>query len=46
MAKKRMRILKVKGTNNPADLGTKHLKVEDIDRHLAFSGVLIPDWPQ
>ena len=44
VAKKRMHIQKVKGTENPADLGTKHLKAEDIDRHLRFSGILIPDW--
>ena len=33
---KRISVRKVKGTENPADLGTKHLKVEDISRHLDF----------
>ena len=35
---KRLRVKKVKGTDNPADLGTKHLKFEDIEKHLAFLG--------
>lgn len=36
VADKRMRIQKVKGTENPADLGTKHFKADDIDKHLRF----------
>ena len=35
---KRLSVRKVKGTENPADLGTKHLKSEDIVRHLGFLG--------
>ena len=35
---KRLSVRKVQGTNNPADLGTKHLKAEDIARHLKFLG--------
>ena len=33
---KRISVRKVKGTNNPADLGTKHLKAEDTSKHLDF----------
>ena len=36
LAQRRLSIRKVKGTNNPADLGTKHLKLEDIERRLSF----------
>ena len=36
VAAKRMRIQKVKGAENPADLGTRHLKADDIDKHLHF----------
>ena len=35
---KRLSVRKVKGAENPADLGTKHLKSEDIVRHLGFLG--------
>ena len=33
-ARDRVKIAKIKGDINPADLGTKHLKSEDIDKHL------------
>ena len=33
---KKIAVGKVKGTENPADLGTKHLKSEDIEKHLSF----------
>ena len=35
VADKKLVVAKVKGTENPADLGTKHLKAEDIDKHLS-----------
>ena len=35
---KRLSVRKVKGVDNPADLGTKHLKSEDIAKHLKFLG--------
>ena len=35
VADKKLAVAKVKGTENPADLGTKHLKAEDIDKHLS-----------
>ena len=34
-------LTKVLGTNNPADLLTKHLSRPDMDRHLGFSGLII-----
>ena len=36
VAEKRVVVQKVKGESNPADLGTKHLKLEDLDKHLTF----------
>ena len=36
LAQRRLSIRKVKGKENPADLGTKHLAYEDIERHLSF----------
>ena len=36
VAKKKLFIAKVKGVDNPADLGTKFLKSDDIDKHLTF----------
>ena len=36
LTQKRLSIRKVKGTENPADLGTKHLKLEDTEKHLTF----------
>lgn len=33
---KKLSVKKVKGTDNPADLGTKHLKIDDIKKHLTF----------
>lgn len=36
LAQRRLSIRKVKGLDNPADLGTKHLKIEDIEKHLTF----------
>ena len=38
LSQRRLSIHKVKGTENPADLGTKHLKFEDILKHLSFLG--------
>ena len=38
LSRKRLSIRKVKGTENLADLGTKYLKFEDIERHLRFLG--------
>ena len=38
VSKKRIRIRKVRGTDNPADLGTKHLKIEDITEHFELLG--------
>ena len=35
---KRLSIKKVKGTENPADLGTKHLNFDDTEKHLRFLG--------
>ena len=35
---KRISIKKVKGVDNPAVLGTKHLKAEDTQKHLSFLG--------
>ena len=35
---RRLSVRKVTGIENPADLGTKHLKFEDIVRHLEFLG--------
>ena len=43
LSKKRLSIKKVKGCNNPADLGTKHLKFEDIERHLSTIGYSFQD---
>ena len=34
----RLSVRKVKGVENPADLGTKHLKFDDIEKHLHFIG--------
>ena len=34
---------KVKGVDNPADLGTKHLKFDDIERHLSTIGFSFRD---
>ena len=34
-------LTKALGTNNPADLLTKHLGRPDVDRHLRFSGLII-----
>ena len=36
VAKKKIGVAKVKGTDNPADLGTKYLRSEDVDKHLRF----------
>ena len=36
LAQRRLSIRRVKGTSNLADLGTKHLKFEDIEKHLSF----------
>ena len=33
-ANNKLKIAKVNGDANPVDLGTKHLKAEDIDKHL------------
>ena len=38
LQQKRLSIRKVKGTENPADLGTTHLNFEDTSRHLVFLG--------
>lgn len=38
LSRKRLSIKKIKGCDNPADLGTKHLKFEDIERHLSTIG--------
>ena len=35
---KRLSVKKVKGVENPADLGTKHLQYEDIAKHLECLG--------
>ena len=35
VADNKLVVAKVKGTEYPSDLGTKHLKVEDIDKHLS-----------
>lgn len=40
---KRLSVKKVKGVENPADLGTKHLKYEDIAKHLDFLGFQFRD---
>ena len=36
VARKRLQVRKLKGTTNPADLGTKFLKAEDILKNLAL----------
>ena len=36
VADKKLRMQKVKGESNPADLGTKHLREEDVLRHPEF----------
>ena len=38
LQQKRLSIRKVKGTENQADLGTKHLDFEDTYKHLVFLG--------
>ena len=38
LTQKRLTVRKVKGTDNPADLGTKHLKFDDIEKHLSTVG--------
>ena len=38
LTQKRLSIRKVKGTETPADLGTKHLKFDDTEKHFAFLG--------
>ena len=35
VADKKLAVAKAKGTENLADLGTRHLKAEDIDKHLS-----------
>lgn len=40
---KRLSVKKVKGVDNPADLGTKHLKFEDIAKHLELIGFHFKD---
>ena len=32
VANRKMTVSKVKGTENPADMGTKHLSLQDIDK--------------
>ena len=36
VADKHLTVQKIKGETNPADLGTKHLKLEDMVKHLKF----------
>lgn len=36
VAKKKIGVARVKGTENPADLGTKYLHSEDVDKHVHF----------
>ena len=38
---KELRLTKVLGTANPADMLTKHLAKPDLDKHLEFSGLMI-----
>ena len=38
---KELKLTKVLGTSNPADMLTKHLARPDLDRHLEFSGLII-----
>ena len=40
---RRISVKKVKGTDNPADLGTKHLKAEDVQKHLHFLRFIIQE---
>ena len=39
---KKLLIKKVKDTNNPADLGAKHLKLDYIGKHLSFLNFSFP----
>ena len=39
MAAKDLKLTKVNGTANPADMLTKHLVKADLDRHLEISGL-------
>ena len=34
-----MKLLKVKGTENPADIGTKHLSIAEIEKKLVEIGL-------
>ena len=38
LAQGRLAVRKIKGAENPADLGTKHLKFDDIEKHLGMMG--------
>ena len=38
VSQRRLAIRKVKGADHPADLSTKYLKSEDVERHLKFLG--------
>ena len=38
VANKRLRVAKVPATKKPADLATKFIEAEDIDRHLTYLG--------
>ena len=40
---KQLRLTKVVGTANPADMLTKNLAKADLDRHLEFSGLILRD---
>ena len=41
VAAKELRLTKVLGTANPADMLTKHLARADLERHLEFSGLIL-----
>ena len=43
VSQKRLRIQKIKGDKNPADLYTKHLKLEDIDKHMETLSCYVKD---
>ena len=40
---KRLSVQRVKGTDNPADLGTKRLEFDDIEQHMTFLGFSFQD---
>ena len=42
LSQRRLAIRKIKGIENPADLGTKHLKLDDIEKAFIIIRILLP----